>query len=298
MALSLAVLSAVPAGAVSPPVVVFQAESGAGWAMAQRCQTIWHDEGGRLTELLLPANTATDTVVCQVLSTASFGRVFGSRLPDWGVGVALSSGQLIAVDYSRLPAVGRGLREVFLHEMVHALLFQGSQGQWLPTWIHEGAAMRYAGEWRFVDTVSLLLDGQVPALERLQGPFPSTAQRADRAYRTSLLAVDRLVRQYGDTVIRDLVAATGRRTPFAVAFGAVTGTSDREFYRNFAAAMHWRYGWLVLATRWPGMFAILALVLLIGGGRKLYHTRRRLAEMDDDPDDMPDETPDETPLSD
>jgi len=282
VALLLAVASS--AVAVTPPVVRFEAESRAGWAVAEKCQAIWLAEGPRLTTRLLGAASAADTVVCLVLDTPSFRGHFGTRLPDWGVGVALGNGRLIALDHSRLPAVGRGAREVFLHEMVHALLFQGSRGHWLPTWLHEGAAMHYGGEWRFTDTISLVLDGQVPDLATLQGPFPGSAYRADRAYRTSLLAVERLLDQYGPDIIADLVAATARGGNFPAAFAEVTGRTDLDFYADFAAAMRLRFGWLVLLTRWPGLFVLLGLVLLVGGGRKILRTRRRLAEMVDDED--------------
>jgi hypothetical protein len=262
--------------------VRFEAESRAGWAIAEQCQAVWQAEGPGLADVLLPSAVTPDTVVCLVLGTPSFQRLFGTQLPDWGVGVAVGHGRLVALDYSRLPAVGRGAREVFLHEMVHALLFQGAQGQWLPTWLHEGAAMRYAGEWRFTDTVSLIMDGRVPDLASLQSAFPGSSHRADRAYRTSLLAVDRLLDQHGPAVIGDLVAATVEHENFPAAFAAVTGQADTDFYADFAAAMRLRYGWLVLVTRWPGLFVLLALVLLIGGGRKMLLSRRRLAQMADE----------------
>lgn len=268
--------------ATAIPVVQFKAESRAGWDVAEQCRAVWQAEGANLSARLLPAGAATDTVVCLVLNTASFQRHFGTHLPDWGVGIALGNGRLVALDYSRLPAVGRGAREVFLHEMVHALLFQGADGQWLPTWLHEGAAMRYGGDWRFADTVSLILEGQVPNLAALQGPFPGSAHRADRAYRTSLLAVERLMNQYGPDVVADLVAATAAGGNFPAAFSEVTGTTDESFYSEFAAAMRLRYGWLVLLTRWPGLFVLLAVVLLVGGGRKLLISRRRMAEMEDE----------------
>ncbi len=281
--LALALLPAlVSTAAGTMPVVQFEAESRGGWVVAEQCHAFWQSEGPVLSARLLPATVIPDTVVCLVLDTTSFQRLFGTHLPDWGVGVAVGHGRLIALDYSRLPAVGRGAREVFLHEMVHALLFQGAQGQWLPTWLHEGAAMRYGGEWRFADTISLVLDGRVPDLAALQGAFPGSAYRADRAYRTSLLAVDRLLDQYGPDVIADLVAATARGGNFPAAFREVTGDTDVAFYADFAVAMRLRYGWLIMVTRWPGLFVLLAMVLLVGGGRKLLLTRRRLAEMDED----------------
>lgn len=275
--------AALPAAATpAAPVVRFQVENAAAREIAERCHEIWLAEGPVLAAALLPVDVAPDTVTCLVLNTAAFERHFARTIPDWGVGVALGNGRVVALDYQRLPAVGRGVREVFLHEMVHALLFQGTGGRWLPTWLHEGAAMRFAGEWRFVDTVSLLLEGRVPDLAGLQGAFPGSSHRADRAYRTSLLAVARLEEEHGPTVIADLVAQTRRSGDFPAAFAAVTGTSDTVFYADFAAAMRLRYGWAVVLTRWPGLFVLLALVLLVGGALKFVRARRRLAEMADE----------------
>ena len=286
--LFLGLIPAAPTSAANVPVVRFEADTQAGRDVAAACAAVWQAEGPSLTASLLPHTVSADTVVCLVLTTSSFHRFFGESLPDWGVGAALPDGRLVAIDYMRLPAVGRGAREVFLHEMVHALLFQGAAGRWLPTWLHEGTAMRFGGEWRFTDTVSLLLDGRVPDLAALQGAFPGVAHRADRAYRTSLLAVNRLEQEYGPDVIPRLLEAITHTGNFNTAFAEATGVPIESFYADFSAAMRLRFGWLVLVTRWPGLFVLLALVLLVGGGRKLVLTRRRLAAMPDDgSDDLP-----------
>ena len=266
------------------PVVVFKVETEAGQAAARRCHEIWMAEGPRLTAELLSRDSrdaTADTVTCLILNTSSFQRHFSGSIPDWGVGVALPSGRVIALDYSRLPAVGRGLREVFLHEMVHALLFQGSSGAWLPAWLHEGAAMLYSGEWKFSDTVSLILDGSVPDLERLQGRFPVPHRRADRAYRTSLLAVSRLREGYGEETIADLVRETKNCGNFSEAFATVTGDDLDDFQREFSAAMKLKFGWMLFITRWPGLFVLASLILTVGAIRKIIVNRRRLAAMED-----------------
>jgi hypothetical protein len=273
-----------PPVTANTPVVVFQVESEAGAEAARRCHEIWLEEGAHLTAELLgsgPSEISADTVTCLVLNTDSFQEHFAGRLPDWGVGVALPSGRAVAVDYSRLPAVGRGLREVFLHEMVHALLFQGSSGAWLPAWLHEGTAMLYSGEWRFSDTVSLVLDGNVPDLARLQGRFPVPHERADRAYRTSLLAVSRLREGFGEEIIADLVRETKNSGDFSQAFASVTGQELGEFQHDFSAAMNLKYGWILFLTKWPGLFVLAALIFAVGATRKIILTRRRMAEMED-----------------
>jgi len=271
---------AVPTPAV--PVVAFAWETPGGAAAAEVCAAAWRERGPQLAAGLLTADAGVDTVRCLVLDTAGFRR-FAGALPDWGVGVALPGGKVVALDYERTPAIGRGLREIFLHEMVHALLFRAAGDTWLPTWLHEGAAMQLAGEWRFSDTVSLALEGRVPDLATLQGRFPSSHVNADRAYRTSLLAVQRLEKQHGPGVVGAIAAATRRAGSFEAGFAAVTGGSVDAFAAEFAGAMRLRYGWLVMLTRWPTLFVALGLLLAGGAVYKLAAARRRLAQMEDSP---------------
>lgn len=268
-----------PATGTAQPAVRFLVETERGQEAAVMCQEIWIQEGPLLVANLMPAGAPVDTVTCLIMETKTFQDRFGSTAPDWGVGLAFPSGKVVALDYNRLPAVGRGLRGVFLHEMVHALLFQGAGETWLPTWFHEGCAMRYSGEWRFSDTVSLVLDGYVPNLDRLQGRFPASPLTADRAYRTSLLAVTRLQDHYGEDIPRSLVAAARRTGDFTSAFGEVTGVSLDDFTTDFAATMKLRLGWLVMLTRWPTLFVLVSLIFALGAGRKMIRNRKRLAEM-------------------
>lgn len=279
-----AAAAAAPLPRASAPFVMFRLEQESVRSAADQCAEVWRKEGAALTTALLPATIAPDTVECLLLTTESFNAHFAGRLPDWGVGVAVPSGRLVAMDVSRIPAIGRGVREVFLHEMVHALLFQGAGEAWLPTWFHEGLAMLYSGEWRFSDTVSLALDGRVPRLDRLQGRFPASAAGADRAYRTSLLAVNRLLERYGPDTARRLVEETARSGDFEAAFLRVTGVAVDSFARDFDSAMNLRYGWLVTMTRWPGLFVLTALLFAVGAVRKIVISRRRMAAMDDEVD--------------
>lgn len=263
---------------------MFRVENEAARGAADICAAAWQERGLEFTSALLPAGAMTDTIHCLVMGTERFRANFSGRLPDWGVGVALPPGRLIALDHTRLPAIGKGVKEVFLHEMVHALLFQACAEVYLPVWFHEGTAMLFSGEWKFKDTVSLALDGRVPRLGRLVGPFPSTAAGADRAYLTSLLAVNRLRDRHGQDVVLRLVETTARVGDFEAAFYEVTGQSLEEFSLGFDRAMNLRFGWLVMLTRWPALFVLMGLVFAVGAVRKIIQTRRRLAEMEDEVD--------------
>ena len=273
------------------PIVAFRVGDAAARQAAEACAAAWTESAPALAAALgvgLPAaGTVPDTVTCLVLGTAEFGRLFQGSLPDWGVGVALAGGRVVALDHERLPAVGRGVREVFLHEMTHALLMRESGDADLPAWLHEGLAMRLSGEWRFTDTVSLALEGRVPDLWDLRGPFPGTAGRAHRAYLTSELAVGRLLSEHGPEVVPRLLAAVRRNGDYRAAFAEATGAPLEFFEDRFARSMQLRFGWLVLMTRWPALFVVLALVLAGGAVARLARNRRRLAAMADDEDPPP-----------
>lgn len=274
------VVAAVAAAAVPP--VVFQVEDPAGRPTAQLCHEVWQEQGAVVTAALLPSGARADTVVCLVLDSAAFTRHFAARLPDWGVGVALWPGRVIALDHQRAPAVRGGAREIFLHEMTHALLMQATGDVLLPTWLHEGAAMRTSGEWRWRDSASVILEGRVPSLEQLHGAFPGGAVAADQAYRTSLLAVTLLERDHGPDVVARVVQAAVDSASFRAGFAAVTGEEVESFEARFAAAMNLRFGWLLALVRWPTLFVFMAVLFVIGAARRLRRTRRRLREMADE----------------
>lgn len=274
-----AAIATVPAAA---PAVVFRIEDEAARPIASLCERVWAARGAALAGALMPDGVVPDTVHCFVLATEPFTRYFGDRLPDWGVGVALPPGRLIALDYARVPAVGPGPEAVFLHEMTHALLYQAAGDARLPTWLHEGAAMQASGQWRFTDTVGVVLGGRLPSLASLDGPFPRGEAAAERAYRTSLLAVDWLAHEHGPDALRRVVAASRREGDFAAGFTAAVGESPDRFAERFAGAMQLRFGWVLLLVRWPTLFVALAVLFLVGAVRKLVLRRRALR--DDEPD--------------
>ncbi len=275
------------------PFIAFRFEDEPSRLAANECAAAWTEAAPRLAAAigLLPPGavgaTPPDTLSCLVMGTEAFSRLFAGRLPDWGVGVALPGGRVVAIDQARLPAVGRGVREVFLHEMVHALLMRASGDTPLPAWLHEGLAMRLSGEWRFSDTVTLAMEGRVPDLSRLRASFPGGAERAARAYLTSELAVGRLLDEQGPDIAARLMDATRRTRDFREAYEDVTGAPLEVFENDFASAMRLRFGWLVLVTRWPTLFVLLALMLAVAAVTRVASRRRRLAAMPDE-DDEPD----------
>ncbi|HPF71675.1 MAG TPA: hypothetical protein PLQ13_13450 [Candidatus Krumholzibacteria bacterium] len=264
------------------PVARFGWDGDASMAAARTCAEVWQAEGPALAAALVPAGAAVDTVNVLVMGSAEFARLLGGAIPDWGVGITTPDGRVVAIDRERLPAVGRGLRTVFLHEMVHALMLQAAGGVPMPAWFLEGAAQAQSGEWRFVDTVALVFDGRVAPLASLEGPFPADPHRADRAYRVSLLAAEYLADRHGPDAVARVLAAAVERGSFAGGFQAATGEPVEVFAAAFDARMRLRLGWVAMVLSWPTLFVLLGVVLGAAAVRRRAQARRRLEAMPDD----------------
>ena len=271
----------------APPPVHFRLHDEAALPTARLCEEVWREHGAALAAALLPDDVVPDTVHCLILPSDAFDHYFKNRLPDWGVGVAMPPGVLIALDHERLPTVGPGPETVFLHEMTHAYLFQGAGDAHLPTWLHEGAAMRASGQWRFTDSVGVILEGHLPSLVSLEGAFPRGSMAAQRAYRTSLLAVNWLEKQHGPRAVPRVVAATRRTGDFQSGFFEATGETPDDFADRFAGAMRLRYGWVLLLFRWPTLFVLMAVLFSVGAIRKIVIFKRSMREDDDEDEIVP-----------
>jgi hypothetical protein len=98
-------------------------------------------------------------------------------------------------------------RKTFAHEIVHACL--ANMGRW-PNWLHEGLAMRMAGETPPAEARKTILqmgkEGKLPKLGVSSGSWQSmSAQQAALAYTLSWVAVDKLMEINGEAGLRNLL---------------------------------------------------------------------------------------------
>lgn len=244
--------------------------------LASRLQDVWDQHGDQLVRDLVPAGVPLQTVYGALLDTDSMRQRMRGLVADWGVGAALPGGRVIVLDADRIVGTGPGPETVFLHEMTHALLEQSVGEARLPHWFHEGVAMRTSGEWRFVDSLAVILSGRVPSLHQLDHAFPRPRGSAQTAYRTSLAAVTFLEREHGPDAVPQVLAATRALGSFAEGLQAVTGRSAEQFAGDFARSMRVRYGWVLMIFRWPTLFVIMAVLFAIGAIRKIIINKRAL----------------------
>lgn len=281
--LALAAAWAPPASAAAPrfdACVRVLADRGVDPGVADDCRRALAQAWPAMVAEVWPIDGARPRFEIRLMSTSGFRALHRDRIADWGVGLA--AGDRAWVDVERSLGGGRSAAHVTVHEAVHCLLHQALPGvDGVPAWFHEGLAQDLSGEWRFRDTVSLILDGRVPDLASLETGFPADARRADQAYRTGLLAVQSLRAWHGRDAVPRLVTAARRDGDFRAAMREVTGAEPSAFRERFAGSVRLRFGWLVAATRWPTFFVLLAAAAAVGIVARRRRDRRRFAALDD-----------------
>lgn len=205
-------------------------------------------------------------------------------LPEWGVGFASWPDGPIVLDVDATFRGQKDLGEILRHEISHVYLGQRVAGTGLPRWFVEGVAQSQSGEWRFLDTMSLIQAasvGKLPELSRIGGSFPSGGRAAHLAYLVSLqAAVDldaRLREQGGVVALVDATAATGR---FDRAMEDLLGMTPKEYSREFDSRARVRYGWIAAVANIGTLFTAMTLLFLLGAARAYWRKSRRMAEME------------------
>lgn len=131
---------------------------------------------------------------------------------DWAGGQARPELGVILVGIPDGPAALGEMERVIPHELTHLLVYEatGRTLERVPPWLDEGLASvnerRYDPNRQALVEQALAEDRLFP-LEALCAPFPTDATAARLAYAQSASVVEYLREQYGNQVIRDLLAA-------------------------------------------------------------------------------------------
>jgi len=177
------------------------------------------------------------------------------------VGTATSWNDTISVDASGAFAP---IEEVLAHEITHAVIFRalGNQISKLPLWLNEGLAKYQSEGLTHEDkemVVNAAANGTLIPLNNLMQRFPS--DRVALAYAQSVSAVDYLVREYGKSAPRRLLAELVRSGSTNKAMMKVTGKTINRFAADWYSATTAKY-WTVRLTRIGSAVVSVAMAIL------------------------------------
>ncbi len=205
---------------------------------------------------------------------------------EWTAGLALPHRSLILL---KVDARTRfSIHDIFRHEVSHVILYRAAGGHHLPLWFVEGVAVNQAGERlreRWAQTVeSMLGDGPMP-LAALRDGFPSGTRQVENAYAQSSAFVRFLIRRWGWSLLRFVIAEVRRGKPFDLTLERVTGKTLLQLEDAWLQEMENEASWLPLLTGEPLMWVLISLLFV--AVFFVHRTRRRaqLEAMDDGPRD-------------
>ncbi|MFN8007962.1 MAG: peptidase MA family metallohydrolase [Terriglobia bacterium] len=156
-----------------------------------------------------------------------------TKSPGW-VG-ALNDGK-VRFPTKGLTQVDRSVQKILKHELTHSFIRTKAGGN-CPVWLNEGLAQFLSGDsaQQFLPLAKQAVNQQkLPRLSQLEGSFMGLQpEQAAWAYQQSLLAVEFLIRTYGDSEVQKLLQVTGTTGSFEGALSQVFHQSYSDLEKGF-----------------------------------------------------------------
>lgn len=224
-----------------------------------------------------------------------------NRAPDWAIGLCISSEDTLLVKWGR-QADGRwvGLQPTFVHELAHLGLDRATDDPSLhadsetqnhssrtgrrrvPRWLHEGYAIRAAGEWNLERGAVLMQAGlrsRVIPLGELHNGFPAEGFDVELAYAQSFHFVRFLHDEYGELAFARMLNFIREGDAFETAF-------YRAYGRRFGPVEHtWRkelnvaYTWIPVVFGSSTIWFLGGIAFLMAWWRKRREAAERMAQL-------------------
>ena len=228
------------------------------------------------------ADSLTQVVsVYLVDSDEEFRSLVGEGFPDWGIGCAVPSQNLIVLKSPLHFDYHRPLSELVTHELAHIFLGNLAKGVAIPRWLDEGFAMHQSQEWQIGQDISVaraLLTGSILRLSQIESVNAFRESKAQLAYTESFLAVSYLANEYGEGAIRELVDYLASGTNIDLAFLKTIGSNYLTFQLEFDQYIKSKYNWISFFGDTYFLWVGLAFLMIFLYLAKKRHTKKILKE--------------------
>jgi hypothetical protein len=227
-------------------------------------------------------DTLTDVVSIFVVdSDEEFRSMVGGGFPDWGIGCAIPSRNMIVLKSPIYFNYHRPLSELVAHELAHIFLGNLAKGASLPRWLDEGFAMHQSKEWEIGQDITVaraVLTGSLLKLSEIESVNAFREKKAQLAYTESFLAVSYLAYGYGEDVIKELVDNLASGTSIDLAFLNTIGSNYLTFQMEFESYIKSKYNWISFFgdtfLLWVGLAFLIILFYVV----KKRRTKKILKE--------------------
>jgi hypothetical protein len=208
------------------------------------------------------------TVVRITAGREAFLKAIGGAFPDWGVAAAQPRQRLIILQAPAIVSDRQPYAQVVGHEYAHIYLhLRAGPRARIPRWLDEGFALHAAFEWdmgRYFRLARAALGSGLLRLGELEGVNRFSGEKAALAYTQSFAAYQYLEREYGRESVLALILALGRGQRLDAAFRNALGTGYAAFQVALEQDIRQRYNVLSLFTDAGFIWALLALLIIVG----------------------------------
>lgn len=205
----------------------------------------------------------------------------GAEPPSWAVALAYPGHNVVLVEAHSM-AEGDGLATL-RHELAHVALGQLG-GPW-PRWFQEGFAMFLTGEERFslsryATLFRAVRQDRVFELEDLAERWPDHPTDVEIAYAQSAAFVGFLSERHGPAALGHLLDGVSAGEPFEMAFAKAFRATVLFEEKVWRGELPDRYSWWPIVTGGGTLWALAAVLTVIGYLRRKAVVARRRAEQE------------------
>ncbi|MFH1891692.1 MAG: hypothetical protein ABIK83_03310 [Candidatus Zixiibacteriota bacterium] len=196
-----------------------------------------------------------------------FNQMIRGGMPDWGVGCAIPSRNLIVVLSSRSSEYEQSFAEILRHEWGHIALRHKIGSAYLPRFLDEGFAMDFAGQWNTGLAVTLAkaqLMGTLFRLRSIDRVNFFNSSEAQIAYAQSYQAMKYISSAYDNSSFLILLDQLKRGISLDPAMYSAIGADFDTFESEYTKYLEQHYSWLLIFSDMTFVWIGLALLIVVG----------------------------------
>jgi hypothetical protein len=210
----------------------------------------------------------------------------GAPPPSWAVGMALRGKRMILLSLTP-PGGGKigGIRELFVHELVHVLTYDAAGRLDLPIWFNEGIAIRLSGEFSFARHRTLLgaaLRNELLPISKLDNHYPDHGRKVNIAYAQSADLVGFILKRYGKDkpLLPELFRRLGRGDEFESALQSICRRSMKQIENEWLQSLNVHYKWVPSLTGGSALWGFITVLLVVAYVRRARKAKANLKRME------------------
>lgn len=203
-----------------------------------------------------------------------FTKLTRGAMPDWGIGCAIPSKDMIVIISSRASGGNQPFAEIVRHEWGHIALRHKVGNGYLPRFLDEGFAMNFANQWNVGYAITLAkaqLMGSLFSLRKIDRVNFFNPSQAQIAYAQSYQAVSYYISEYGRESFDILLAALRDDATLDHAFRVAIGADFNAFEEEYILYIKKHYSWLLVFSDMTFIWIGLALLIILGFLLKKKH---------------------------